>query len=177
MRLLEEKKAKICLCFNPYSIGFYSLMLNTWESRKRRRKFQSLFYWILFFYTKQKLDSLLKRMCFNPYSIGFYSLIKDRFKRPFVVSQGFQSLFYWILFSYKTGIIQKECGLILFQSLFYWILFFYKYFLKLFIKLLKGFNPYSTGFSSFIRSTEQTLYFQLLQSFFENLTLLKLTDM
>ena len=35
-------------------------------------------------------------------------------------------------------------------------------YLESYLVILKSFNPYSTGFSSFIRSTEQTLYFQLL---------------
>ena len=49
-----------------------------------------------------------------------------------------------------------------FQSLFYWILFSYANFLKRNEACKVGFNPYSIGFYSLIRSTEQTLYFQLL---------------
>ena len=46
-----------------------------------------------------------------------------------------------------------------FQSLFYWILFFYIQTYEERRVDIRCFNPYSTGFYSFIRSTEQTLYF------------------
>ena len=63
------------LSFNPYSIGFYSLIelgnLKIEESSHG----------------------------FNPYSIGFYSLIMKFLKYSGILFM-FQSLFYWILFSY-----------------------------------------------------------------------------
>ena len=63
----------------------------------------------------------------------------------------FQSLFYWILFFYGRENIWKKIKIKRFQSLFYWILFFYwiddgKIYID-----ISGFNPYSTGFSSFIK--------------------------
>ena len=111
--------------FNPYSIGFYSLILlfigvavvavvvsililldslllsyDQLEGIITTVVFQSLFYWILFFYNAEE----------------------KRFGRKYK----FQSLFYWILFFYKE-VIPKHTEIdYLFQSLFYWILFSYK---------------------------------------------------
>ena len=87
-------------------------------------------------------------LCFNPYSIGFYSLIGqiDPLKEA---NAAFQSLFYWILFSYQA-FSEVHRSNMRFQSLFYWILFSY---MLVGINLLMNigcFNPYSTGFSSFI---------------------------
>ena len=62
----------------------------------------------------------------------------------------FQSLFYWILFFYLEEAIDLMDLPSEFQSLFYWILFFYTagYFHD--NENSDSFNPYSTGFSSFI---------------------------
>ena len=40
--------------------------------------FQSLFYWILFFYKQKKEIKLSEKNSFNPYSTGFSSFIKER---------------------------------------------------------------------------------------------------
>ena len=72
------------------------------EKLKETQLFQSLFYWILFFYKIIFYLLILKNNCFNPYSNGFSSFILFRWARIGPIYLGFQSLFYWILFSYKT---------------------------------------------------------------------------
>ena len=62
--------------FNPYSIGFYSLINCTWTFHIHIGKFQSLFYWILFSYRDNNIWNSGRTIMF-------------------------QSLFYWILFSYE----------------------------------------------------------------------------
>ena len=89
--------------------------------------FQSLFYWILFFYMEN----------------------------PLVMTESvsvFQSLFYWILFFYFGVNNDLKLRINVFQSLFYWILFFYVLNREIIMEKYLGFNPYSTGFSSFIYS-------------------------
>ena len=55
-----------------------------------------------------------------------------------------------------------------FLSLFYWILFFYKVDIVTIKTTKVGFNPYSTGFSSFIPTTmeDEGLKIQMFQSLF-----------
>ena len=99
---LMDQMVAVHHCFNPYSIGFYSLILLLFLSYKKISAgfnpysigFYSL---IIGEYWSSDLG-----LGFNPYSIGFYSLMsyinsnrKHRWE--------FQSLFYWILFSYKNG--------------------------------------------------------------------------
>ena len=113
--------------------------------------FQSLFYWILFFYNGYKiyfpcwvawvsililLDSLLLYLVdfvdtdYIP-NISILILLDSLLLLEVMPNtQGhlevFQSLFYWILFFYKE-VIPKHTEIdYLFQSLFYWILFSYK---------------------------------------------------
>ena len=134
--------------FNPYSIGFYSLIKGNVYCTRNRGRFQSLFYWILFsyttenqFYTRVKtvsililLDSILlfyglfsrntRIKSFNPYSIGFYSLIlsfKLRMSPPSICFNPYSIGFYSLI---KLYLVYNDtsCG---FQSLFYWILFSY----------------------------------------------------
>ena len=137
--------------------------------------FQSLFYWILFFYNFYSNPSVDYFLCFNPYSTGFSSFIYNGPSYKWYKDE-FQSLFYWILFFYKEPNYLGEEGdifvsiLILldslllysehsigrriyevFQSLFYWILFFYISGINRSGKFNIRFNPYSTGFSSFIK--------------------------
>ena len=130
---------KMICCFNPYSIGFYSLIIIRTGGNLCPKKFQSLFYWILFSYESTAI--------------------------PTTVLFLFQSLFYWILFSYLVDQIVEEAApqsfnpystgfsffiinltphpvnVILFQSLFYWILFFYPFYIEdsLFLTLIEFF--------------------------------------
>ena len=124
--------------FNPYSTGFSSFIHpETPFSHTPFRKFQSLFYWILFFY-------------------------HFHFHLPVQYFQQFQSLFYWILFFYLKfrehlpflylvsililldslllsnvdGNIVRSVKVV-FQSLFYWILFFYIIWMECLLMLLK----------------------------------------
>ena len=83
--LYYELQGYIPGCFNPYSIGFYSLILNEKTGRAGSEKFQSLFYWILFSYAIKKIFLELITIGFNPYSIGFYSLIHSRLIRKYCV--------------------------------------------------------------------------------------------
>ena len=94
---------KMIFRFNPYSIGFYSLII---------------------------IRKSLIACCasFNPYSIGFYSLILRQETFLNMTKIRFQSLFYWILFFYKKGTRSKFWSRWKFQSLFYWILFFYPFY-------------------------------------------------
>ena len=39
------------ICFNPYSTGFSSFILDNLKIHREEAKFQSLFYWILFSYS------------------------------------------------------------------------------------------------------------------------------
>ena len=47
---------------------------------------------------------------------------------------------------------EEEQEFLMFQSLFYWILFFYLKLLKKYTEVTWRFNPYFTGFSSFIHA-------------------------
>ena len=80
--LLKElwDKVTFTVGFNPYYIGFYSLIHKPYSFTIEEGKFQSLFYWILFSYIRPQ---------------GDYEASKDVF----------QSLFYWILFSYKINVV------------------------------------------------------------------------
>ena len=94
------KRVKWIIGFNPYSIGFYSLMLTGMLRPQVYHlvsililldsillssieafeiyllyEFQSLFYWILFSYLMNYSKIIKETLSFNPYSIGFYSLI------------------------------------------------------------------------------------------------------
>ena len=86
--------------------------------------FQSLFYWILFFYNLKWKLVKKRKLGFNPYSTGFSSFIvvwlfcwlcSTRSFNPY--STGFSS---FILRNIIISLKKIE-----FQSLFYWILFFY----------------------------------------------------
>ena len=72
-------------------------------------KFQSLFYWILFFYRSGVFQYLLQLLSFNPYSTGFSSFILKHPHDP-EADVGFQSLFYWILFFYNIGCLHESSG-------------------------------------------------------------------
>ena len=63
------------LCFNPYSTGFSSFILLPIMGRRCHSQFQSLFYWILFFYDKDFMNKYRSYLSFNPYSTGFSSFI------------------------------------------------------------------------------------------------------
>ena len=137
--------------------------------------FQSLFYWILFFYIEIEKAGKKYTFGFNPYSTGFYSFIltssilgiaKLVSFNPY--STGFYSFISYLL-DYLLEIITVSILILLdsillynkensnnisvemFQSLFYWILFFYRKVRHLFRCIIGGFNPYSTGFYSFIK--------------------------
>ena len=62
-------------CFNPYSTGFSSFISISSYSFLVYCRFQSLFYWILFFYKVTAYDQLRYLKSFNPYSTGFSSFI------------------------------------------------------------------------------------------------------
>ena len=125
------------MSFNPYSTGFSSFILKC----------------ILF--QKGTLTS------FNPYSIGFYSLINQYININLVkctvsILILLDSLLLYV--NLKKNTIQIE----LFQSLFYWILFFYLLWVtQKYSLLIYSFNPYSTGFSSFINSRQFKLVFKI----------------
>ena len=115
---------------------------------RKTLKFQSLFYWILFFYNKINTVTSKFLTGFNPYSTGFYSLIEFMENLNWKILM-FQSLFYWILFSYKKfqSLLRtsaKVSILILLDS----ILLYRED--GIFVTALISFNPYSTGFYSFI---------------------------
>ena len=107
--------------FNPYSTGFSSFIQINQTLKSFFPKFQSLFYWILFFYIFKKSQKSLDILCFNPYSTGFSSFI-SKLKYNKKDGKKFQSLFYWILFFYwelwKLWIVHMQVSiLILLDSL------------------------------------------------------------
>ena len=136
--------------FNPYSTGFYSFIIHAVvDSLGGWHEFQSLFYWILFFYTIRERTRHNSKWGFNPYSTGFYSFIRIK-----EIEDAMQKLSFN---PYSTGfysfIVRSVPTLMLldkFQSLFYWILFFYKLYNFFNNPVIFCFNPYSTGFYSFI---------------------------
>ena len=72
-----------------------------------------------------------------------------------MILEDFLSLFYWILFSYKRKKRTLLENIQMFQSLFYWILFSYLLIMLSLWILIIRFNPYSTGFSSFMKLREK----------------------
>ena len=111
--------------FNPYSTGFSSFIKEWLKLIKFVTKFQSLFYWILFFYTNLWTSLLKLSSSFNPYSTGFSSFIT---KSPFGY---FRDKTVSILILLDSLLLWKSS-----ESLCHWLF---------------SFNPYSTGFSSFIK--------------------------
>ena len=137
-------------CFNPYSIGFYSfiydvrfwiislygvsililldsilLWSDTWRNGWRSILFQSLFYWILFFYYPWYWINFIS---FSSVSILILldSLLlwsKEIKTTRSLCGVSILILLDSLLLSTEEAYIKR--GNILFQSLFYWILFFY----------------------------------------------------
>ena len=64
-------------CFNPYSIGFYSLIENLMKLKKEQKKVSILILLDSILLSLKKGTILLSKYGFNPYSIGFYSLIRS----------------------------------------------------------------------------------------------------
>ena len=111
------------------SLLLYSLYSSMLIAKER---FQSLFYWILFFYN---VEGRLEKRSVWMFQSLFYWILFFYFSISFFKSEilsMFQSLFYWILFFYINIKVKLKLQEISFQSLFYWILFFYNRRNKLF---------------------------------------------
>ena len=122
-------------------------------------KFQSLFYWILFFYMVKTICYIVTGSSFNPYSTGFSSfimLIQKNRQSLFLVSililldSLLLFLFYLISFRYFLRFNPYSTG---FSSFIIWKNSYYQW-------CRKSFNPYSTGFSSFIGYTSDKNQFK-----------------
>ena len=126
-------------CFNPYSIGFSSFII--WQMVCKNGE----------------------RPCFNPYSIGFSSFIWAEYLRKNECTGVSILILLDSILLFKIPWTRRNI-FIWFQSLFYWILFFYFPFLVLQSYSATSFNPYSTGFSSFIMLSSM-IYKSLIWSF------------
>ena len=171
---ISDDGKRMTYSFNPYSTGFSSFIkewlklikfvtkfqslfywiLFFYEVMKKAEeifetRFQSLFYWILFFYTIRERTRHNSKWGFNPYSTGFYSFIRIK-----EIEDAMQKLSFN---PYSTGfssfINNMPAPQILFLPVSILILLdsllLYVYVEEMF-EDIQGFNPYSTGFSSFI---------------------------
>ena len=109
--------------FNPYFSGCFSL---SGDQRRRngiqRRRFQSLFFWMLLSKTSDFpcLGGMLTS--FNPYFSGCFSLRRQLGYDPLGLWVLFQSLFFWMLLSKWSILVDDDDTITLFQSLFFWML-------------------------------------------------------
>ena len=121
--------------------------------RLRRRRFQSLFYWITYSYYYHNFTFGNKSHSFNPYFTGLPILIAKELIEIGVPALKFQSLFYWITYSYHKDRRSSLKIINRFQSLFYWITYSYPEEVEEEITLEGGFNPYFTGLPILIFKT------------------------
>ena len=63
------------------------------ETTESLLRFQSLFYWISFFYDYQEQLRICSNMCFNPYFIGLASFIKNKEELPWLYEYSFNPYF------------------------------------------------------------------------------------
>ncbi len=83
--------------FNPCFGGSYIMTVSMPDIMLKLFKFQSLFWWILYYDTATARITNMVIFCFNPCFGGSYIMTRKN-KGNNYRKQGFQSLFWWILY-------------------------------------------------------------------------------
>ncbi len=85
--------------FNPYCIGLCITTITDIIASKELAKFQSLLYWIMYYYNSPHIINFMYAVSFNPYCIGLCITTNSRISSGAGIKK-FQSLLYWIMYYY-----------------------------------------------------------------------------